>query len=295
MELRQLRYFLAVAEQLHFTRAAERLLIAPPSLSQQIKALEKQLKVQLFHRSSTGVTLTEAGAALVPLAAATVAAADEVLRTATRLSAGRTDVLRVGFQPFAFIGMVRELLSAFAMREPGVELYLKQFEWDDPSAGVLDGQVDVAIVRPPFRGMDQLRLLELHREPVLLITREGHALSRQDSVRVERVAEEPFLQSSRVVDPVFAAYWYLRDITRTPPVASRATTVEEWLADIALGRGVSLIPAAFAEEYRRPGLAFVPVEGIADSTVALAWKPSSTNAPARRLVQFAARNARRTT
>lgn len=293
MELRQLRYFLAVADELHFTRAAERLLIAPPSLSQQIKALEKQLKVLLFHRSSTGVSLTEAGAALVSLATATVAAADEVLLAAARLSAGQTGLVRVGFQAFAFTSVARELLSAFAQREPTVELQLKQFEWDDPSAGVLDDQVDMAIVRPPFRGADQLRLLELHREPVLLIAPEGHALSRLASVRIEQVAEQPFLESPRVVDPIFAAYWYLRDIRRTMPVTSHTTTVEEWLAQVTLGRGVSLIPAGFADEYRRPGLAFVRVEGIADSTIALAWKPTSTNAPARRLAQLAAREANR--
>jgi DNA-binding transcriptional LysR family regulator len=293
MELRQLRYFLAVADELHFTRAAERLLIAPPSLSQQIKALEKQLKVQLFHRSSIGVTLTEAGAALVPLASATVAAADEVLLTAARMSAGQTGLLRVGFQPFAFTGLSRELLSSFALREPTVELQLKQFEWDDPSAGLLDDQVDIALVRAPFRGADQLRLLELQREPVFVITREGHPLTRLSSVRVEQVAEQPFLQSPRVVDPVFAAYWYLRDIRRTMPVTSHATTVEEWLGEITLGRGVSLIPAGFADDYRRPGLAFVRVEGIADSAIALAWKPTSTNAPARRLAQLAAREASR--
>jgi DNA-binding transcriptional LysR family regulator len=289
MELRQLRYFLAVAGELHFARAAERLLIAPPSLSQQIKALERQLNVQLFLRSSTGVSLTEAGTALVPLAAATVASADEVLLTAARMSAGQTGLLRVGFQPFAFTGVVRELLSAFALREPTVELQLKQFEWDDPAAGVLDDQVDIAVVRPPFRGADRLRLLELHREPVLLVMREGHALARLSSVGLEQVAAQPFLQSPRVVDPIFAAYWYLRDIRTTLPVTSHATTVEEWLAEITLGRGVSLIPAGFADEYRRSGLSFVRVDGIANSATALAWKPSSTNAPGRRLAQFAAR------
>lgn len=293
MELRQLRYFLAVADELNLTRAAERLLIAPPSLSQQIKALERQLKVQLFLRSSTGVSLTEAGTALVPLAAATVAAADEVLLTAARMSAGQTGLLRVGFQPFAFTRLTRELLSAFALREPAVELQLKQYEWDDPSAGVLDDQVDIAIVRPPFRGTDQLRLLELHREPVLLVAREGHPLTRAPNVRIEQIAEHPFLQSPRVIDPVFAAYWYLGDIRRTLPVTSHATTVEEWLAEITLGRGISLIPSGFADEYQRPGLAFVPIDGITDSTIALAWKPSSTNAPAHRLAQYAAREANR--
>ena len=291
MELRQLRYFLEVADQLHFARAAERLLIAPPSLSQQIKTLERQLKVQLFVRSSVGVSLTDAGAALVPLARIAVAAADEVLLSAARLSTGRTGLLRVGFQPFAFTGVVRELLSAFAMREPDVEIQLKQFEWDDPSAGVLDEQVDLAIVRPPFRGSEQLRLLELHREPVLLVMPSGHELAGLGEVTLERVGGEAFLQSPRVTDPVFAAYWYLLDVRRVPATTSHATTVEEWLGEITLGRGVSLIPAGFADDYRRPGLAFVPVVGLPDSPVALAWRATSTSEPVRRLAQLAARQA----
>jgi DNA-binding transcriptional LysR family regulator len=149
----------------------------------------------------------------------------------------------------------------------------------------------VAIVRPPFRGAEQLSTLELQRDAILLVTRNGGELSRSPSVRLEQVAEQAFLQSPRVVDPIFAAFWYLRDLRRTPPVTSHATTVEEWLTEVSLGRGVSLIPASFADDYRRPGLAFVPVEGIADSPVVLAWKPASRNAPARRLLQLAAREA----
>jgi DNA-binding transcriptional LysR family regulator len=94
VELRQVRYFLAVAEELHFDRAAKRLLIASPSLSQQIKALERQLHVQLFDRSPTGVRLTDDGSRLLPLARSTIAAADELLHTAQRLSGGRTTLSR---------------------------------------------------------------------------------------------------------------------------------------------------------------------------------------------------------
>ncbi len=289
MELRQLRYFLAVADELHFTRAAERLLIAAPSLSQQIKALERHLKVQLFERSSVGVGLTAAGSALLPLASATVVAADDLLAAAARLASGRTDVLRIGFQPFAFTHPVRELLAAFAHHEPDVDLQLKQFEWDDPSAGLLSDQVDLAIVRPPFRGADQLRLLEIERGPVLLVTRAGDPVARYDVLRVDQLADCAFLESPRVTDPIFAAYWYLRDINRGAPVVSHAATVEEWLTAVSLGRGVNLIPASFADDYRRPGLAFLPVDGLPDSAVTLAWKPTNTNDASRRLRRLAAR------
>ena len=291
MELRQLRYFVAVADELHFGRAAERLLIATPSLSQQIKALERQLKLRLFDRSSVGVALTADGAALLPLARAALAAADEVLVTARRLADGRSTVLRVGFQAFAYTQPVRDLLAAFASREAGVDLQLRQYEWDDPAAGLFTDEVDVALVRPPFRGADTLRTVELYREPLLLVVRDGHPLARRASVSAQEAAAQPFLVSPRVSDPVFGAFWYLREITTATPQPSRSTTVEEWLAEVGLGRGVNLIPAGFARDYERPGLAFVPVQGLPSSSVVLAWRPNTTLPAVQRLARLAAREA----
>jgi DNA-binding transcriptional LysR family regulator len=290
MELRQLRYFLAVADELHFGRAAERLLITTPSLSQQIKALERQLRLRLFDRSSTGVALTEHGAALLPVARSAVSAAEDVLATARGLVDGRSSVLRIGFQAFAWTEPVRELLAAFAMREPGVDVQLRQYEWDDPAAGLLDGEVDLALVRPPFRGAEALRTVELTREALLMVVRDGHPLARRARVTAGDVAGQPFLESPRVTDPVFAAFWYLRDIGTARPQISRATTVEEWLGEIALGRGVNLIPESFAGEYRRAGLAYVPVEGLPFSSVVLAWRAGSDHPAAQRLARFAARD-----
>jgi len=289
MELRQLRYFVAVADELHFGRAAEQLMIATPSLSQQIKALERRLKLRLFDRSSTGVTLTAAGAQLLPVARAALAAADDVLATARRLVEGRSSVLRIGFQAFAYPQSVRELLAAFAAREPEVELRLRQYEWDDPAAGLFTDEVDVALVRPPFRGAETLRTVELHREPVLLVVPTGHPLARRSSVTAQEAAAQPFLVSPLVTDPVFGAFWYLRELATADAEPSRSSTVEEWLAEVGLGRGVNLIPAGFAREYDRPGLAFVPVTGLPPSPVVLAWRPTTVLPAVQRLARLAAR------
>jgi len=173
MELRQLRYFVAVAEELHFARAAARLLIASPSLSQQIKALERSLAVTLFERSSMGVSLTPAGAQLLPLARATLQSAEEVLDAAHRIAELRATVLRLGFLAFTLTATSRRLLTEFGRKVPSVTVQLRQYEWDDPSGGLLSGATDAALVRPPFTGEDKLHLLELASERLLAIVAEG--------------------------------------------------------------------------------------------------------------------------
>jgi DNA-binding transcriptional LysR family regulator len=295
MELRQLRYFLAVAEELHFGRAAARLLIASPSLSQQIMALERDLHVRLFDRSSTGVRLTPAGEQLRSHAAATLAAADDLRATADRLAAGRSTRIRLGFLPFALVAPSRRLLAEFGRRHPDVDLEMRQYEWDDPSAGLLTGQTDAALVRTPFTGADRLQTAELGREPVLAVMADSHPLAAAPALTAQQVADQPFLETGIVRDPVFAAYWYLRELrdpVRSPAVRSRSSTVEEWLAEVALGRGVDLLPAGMAAEYRRPGLAFVPVEDLPRSRLVLAWDPTRAGDAVARLARLAASGPR---
>jgi DNA-binding transcriptional LysR family regulator len=290
MELRQLRYFVAVAEELHFARAAARLLIAGPSLSQQIKALERDLSVTLFERSSTGVALTSAGEQLLPYAVATLSASDELLASAHRVAEQRATLLRLGFLAFALTATTRSLLTEFGRKVPSVTVRLHQYEWDDPSGGLLSRATDAALVRPPFTGDDRLVMLELSRDPLLAIVGDGHELASEDSVTRARLAEESWLESDVVTDPVFARAWYFRDLRGgAPSVRIHASTLEEWLAEIAFGRGVNVVPAALAEEYRRPGLVFVPVADAPMSRLVLAWRQDEPPEGATSLAQFAAR------
>lgn len=290
MELRQLRYFVAVAEELHFGRAAARLLIASPSLSQQVKALERDLHVVLFDRSSTGVRLTEAGRELLPLARRTLESATDLEHAAQRVAAGRSTVLHLGFLAFSLTATTRALVTAYGREAPHVTVQLRQYEWDDPSAGLLSGETDAALVRLPFSGQDRLDTWLLASDPLLLVLAEDHPLAGAAEVRLEDVVGLPWLESGAVTDPVFADAWYLRTLRgdRGTTVRSRATTVEEWLAEIALGRGVDLVPASLAEEYARPGLGFVPVGDAAPSELALAWRRDDPPPSALHLARFAA-------
>jgi DNA-binding transcriptional LysR family regulator len=144
-------------------------------------------------------------------------------------------------------------------------------------------------VRPPFTDDDRLHLVELASEPLFAIVAEGHDLARLDSVSSARLAEEPWLEAEGVTDPVFARYWYFRDLrAQAPLVRTGAGTLEEWLADISFGRGVNVVPAGLAEEYRRPGLAFVPVSDAPPSRLVLAWRREDPPEAAETLARFAA-------
>jgi DNA-binding transcriptional LysR family regulator len=289
MDLRQLRYFVAVAEELHFTRAAARLLITTPSLSQQVRRLEGQLGVRLFDRSSTGVRLTASGELLLPHARRTLAAAEELAANAVRLAQGQTTVLRLGFISYSLTEPARRLLTEYARREPAVDLQLRQFEWDDPSAGLLDGSSDAALVRLPFTGAERLSTVEIGRDALVAVMAEDCPLAGEDRVRARRLVDEPILETRIVSDPVFADHWFLRRL-RAPSarsVPSAARTVDEWLGEIALGRGVDVVPEGLVEAYRRPGLAFVPVDDLEPSVLVLAWDPRGETDAVQKLVRLA--------
>ncbi len=289
MDLRQLRYFVTVAEELHFARAASRLLITSPTLSQQVKALERDLGLRLFDRSSSGVRLTAAGVELLPGARRTLAAADDLREAAARVRRGVETSLRLGFVSFSLTAPARRLVTDFSRGHPDVDLQLRQFEWDDPSAGLLDGSSDAALVRPPFTGLDRLRTVEVGRDRLHLVLADDHPLAGSAGITVADLARLPFLRTHLVTDPVFADRWYLARLRGpdAPVVSSRAATVEEWLGEIGLGRGVDLVPEGMVEAYRQPGLAFVPVSGTDPSPVVLAWDPRRETDCVRSLVALA--------
>lgn len=289
MELRQLRYFVAVAEELHFARAAARLLITSPTLSQQVKTLERDLGLRLFDRSSSGVRLTAAGLELLPRARRTLASADDLREAAARILGGLETTLRLGFVSFSLTAPTRRLVNEFSRGHPDVDLQLRQFEWDDPSAGLLDGSSDAALVRPPFTGLERLRTVEIARDELYLVLADDHPLAGSARVDAGQLARVPFLRTHLVTDPVFAERWYPPRLRgpHAPLVSSRAATVEEWLGEIALGRGVDLVPEGMVEAYRKPGLVFVPVSGLDPSPVVLAWNPLREPACVRSLAALA--------
>ena len=193
MELRHLRYFVAVAEERHFGRAAERLHIAQPPLSQQIRRFEAELGEPLFYRTTRSVELAPAGEALLERAPAILAAFDAAVEDARRAARGEYGRLAIGFTGSSTYAMLPSLAAAMRDELPGVVLDL-QGEMLTPAqvARLLDGTLDLGLLRPPVHERE-LATEVLHSEPLLAVLPETHPLADAEAVPLERLEGEPFV------------------------------------------------------------------------------------------------------
>lgn len=255
LDLRKVRYFVAVAERLHFSRAAEELLIAQPALSRQIRALEKELRTELFVRDSHRVELTDAGRQLLDDAVPLLAAADAARRRLDRVAHGPRTLV-VGFRAGI---RVTDAVRAFTAGHPEVTVEVRRVEWDDQAEAVLDGRVDVAYVRLPVaRG--GLTLLPLFTEPRMVALPAGHPLAgRSAFTTAELAAQTEILHLCANPDP------------GGPGPVSAVRTVEEKLEYVASGRGITYLPRSATLLYRRSDVAYRPVTDLPPDEVALAY------------------------
>ncbi|MFJ9814810.1 LysR family transcriptional regulator [Streptomyces sp. NPDC101151] len=249
LDLRKVRYFVAVAELLHFGRAAERLHIAQPVLSRQIRALEKDLGADLFVRDSHGVSLTEAGRQLLDDGRQLLDSADGTRRRVLRAARG-TGRLVVGFRAGV---VVTHALRAFWATHPDVEGHARRIEWDDQERLILDGTVDVAYVRRPVQE-DGLELRPLYGEPRVAMLPDGHRLAGKQELSLADLEAETWLRYS---DPL--------------PGDLPIRTIEEKFECVAAGTGITLVPRSVAEQYSRPDISYVPVTDAEPDQVLLAW------------------------
>ncbi|MFK4597780.1 LysR family transcriptional regulator [Streptomyces pristinaespiralis] len=281
IDTRLLRSFTAVAEEGNLTRAAQRLFVAQPTLTKQIRQLETLLGVPLFTRSRAGMRLTAAGRALADEAAGVLARWDRAVRE-TRGAAGReARVLRVGFVASAANESTQAIVAEFARRRPDWRVLLRHTDWTDPSAGLADGAVDAALVRVPFPGDDAFRVEELLTEPRWVALWDAHPLAALDEIPFDRLRDEPFVAAPPETG-TWRDFWVGDDADdgRTALIGAVARNTDEWLAAIAGGHGISLTPAASARFYPRPGVTYRPVTGLTPTRVGVAWPPSSTTGPA---------------
>jgi DNA-binding transcriptional LysR family regulator len=256
LDLRKVRYFVAVAERLHFGRAAEELLIAQPALSRQIRALEKELNTELFARDSHRVTLTDTGRQLLLDAKPLLAAADAARRRVDRAGRG-SRTLVVGFRAGI---RVTAAVRAFTARHPEVTVDVRRVEWDDQAEAVLDGRVDLAYVRTPIAA-DGLTVLPLFTEPRMVALPAGHPMSGRAGLTTADLAAH-----SEVL------YLCTRSATDAAgrPAPSAVRTVEEKLEYVAAGRGITYLPLSATLLYQRPDVAYRPVTDLPPDQVALA-------------------------
>ena len=267
LDLRKVRYFVAVAEQGNFGRAAEMLHIAQPVLSRQIRALEQELKVRLFDRDTRGTRLTAAGQALLDDAGTLLPAADAAQRRVRDAAGQRT--FTVGFAPGVIITpAVREL----SRRHPEVSVEMSRSDWRNQADVIRDGQVDVGYLRLPadVRG---LAVEPLFTEPRAVMLPADHPLAGKETVSVADLAAEHLLQPPDDVPEWRDIALELRE-RRPRRTTPRLRTVEEKLEHIAVDNGILVFPLSAASFYHRPDITHVPVADIAHSQVCLAWDSS---------------------
>jgi DNA-binding transcriptional LysR family regulator len=272
-ELRQLRYFIAVAEELSFTDAARRLHIAQQSLSQQIRVLERMLGAQLLHRDPRGTRLTPVGEAFLPDARAVVEHAERAVTTVARAARGEVGRLTVAFLSSAANYLLPPIVRTFRERYPDVELHTEDVGIGPLVQGLRDGRFDAAISRPPL--VDGLASCTLFTERACAVLPDGHPLAGRPELRLADLADEPWVLTHRDSWPPWHRK-YDADFRRAgfePNVVQRAGSVQSLLALVAAGVGITRL-ARSADTLRRTGIVFVPLTDDRADTELL-WRPDS--------------------
>ena len=271
--IRDLRYFVAVAEELGFTRAAERLFISQPALSKQIRQLEEQLRVRLFERNKRSVTLTPAGKVLLPEVREVIQRWDQAQRAVADAVAAEAAVLTVGLSSSVGRGLLASLRSGFAERRPSWRLRMRQVDWDDATVGLATGEADVAFVWLPVAGQESLNVRVVAREPRWVAFRDDHWLAARDEVAFAELLDEPFLALPDDAGPL-RDHWLALDARDGRParIGAIVANADETFAAVEEGSGVVLLAAGNAAIYRRPGILAIPVTGLAPSELAVAWR-----------------------
>jgi DNA-binding transcriptional LysR family regulator len=270
---RDLRYFVAVAEDLHFTRAAERLFVSQPALSKQIRALEKQLGAQLFERDRQGVRLTVVGSALLPYARRVLADWDAASDAVARAKAEQRATLVVGMSTSPGRGgLLPAIRSRFSEACPAAKVELRQVSWADPSAGLADGSVDAAFVWLPVPDEGRYAWVVVAEEPRHVALPDTHHLAPRQEIDFGDLLDEPFIAIPRSAG-VLRDYWLALDARAGRParIGAEAANADETYEALVDGRGVCLLAAGNAPLLTRGGVVTRPVRGISPSRFALAW------------------------
>jgi DNA-binding transcriptional LysR family regulator len=265
LDLRKLRYFLAVAHHLNFGRAAGELLLAQPALSRAIQALESDLGVRLFERDRHQVALTPAGAALAREAETLLARAAAARRRVQAAGRASGTALTIAFRPGIII---TDVVQRFTAEHPEVAVNAIRIEWDEQQAAIADGRADIAWIRAPIAG-DNLVITPLFNDPEMIALPAAHPLARLDAVSLADLAGQAMLRYDTAPD---------HEAGRPTPRRG-IRTMEEKLEAVALGHGLALVPATAAAYYRRPDITYRPVIGAQPYQVALATTAETGRRP----------------
>jgi len=282
MELRHLRYFIAVAEELHFTRAAERLHIGQPPLSHAIQALETDIGAQLFERTKRWVRLTEAGKLFLTDARRILALSDQASETARRAQRGEAGELRIGFTfSTPFTPLFASVINRYRAQFPTVSLTLHEMATLHQLEGIARRTLDLGFIRPPESSVpDSLALTTLREDPLLAVLPVAHPLAAQASLAVAQLAGQSF-----VMYPHNAGTGIHPQIIRLcraagfmPRIVQEAGEASTIIGLVAAGCGISVLPASF-DRIRMDGVCYRPILDRAATTALLLARRADEHAP----------------
>lgn len=245
MELRHLRYFIAVAEELHFSKAAEKLHIAQPPLSQQIQQLEAELGVELFQRKTKRqVQLTDAGRLFLQEAYQLLAQLELAIQMTRRVGRGEVGQLRVGFISSVTYDVLPAILRQFRERFPDVELVLLELTTIEQEQALRENRIEVGFVHPPLED-DTLSWECIQQQPLIVALPESHPLAKQERVKVSQLAEEFFILFPRqkglgLYDRIIT---FCQQADFTPKVGQQAIQMQTIIGLVSAGMGIAIVPS----------------------------------------------------
>ncbi|CAA9458149.1 MAG: hypothetical protein AVDCRST_MAG02-1677 [uncultured Rubrobacteraceae bacterium] len=273
MELRQLRYFVAVAEELHFGRAAERTHVAQPALSKQVRNLERELGVELLDRSERRVKLTDAGRVFLEKAYSVLEGAEEAEAAAARAARGEVGRLSVGFSGYTLYGVLPEAVRAFRNRFPGVELSVQEGCTKALTEGLMGGRFDVGLLHPPLGegAGGALELETVATEPLIAALPEDHPLAGEAEIPLSALANDTLVAACRAAG--------------FGPRAANEEEPQTAIGLVAAGVGVALVWESMGN-LKRPGVVYARLAGTPPRLeTAVAWRRGNPSAVVRAFVE----------
>ena len=260
MELRHLRYFVAVAEELHFTHAAEKLHIVQPALSKQIAALEEELGVKLFHRTKRRVELTEPGVIFLEESRQVLKKMEQAMGRVKSAASGQLGRLEIGFIGPATYSLLPRVLKTYRQRFPEVELELHEWTTTMQALKLHEKALQVGLIRLPLHD-DRLVLETILREPVIVALPIDYPLAYREKIPLKMLADEPFIMLPRHREPgLYDRYISLcRQANFSPKVVQESHRIQTMISLVASGMGVAFVPAS-TQKLQRPEVVYRHLE-----------------------------------
>lgn len=278
MELRHLKYFVAVAEELHFGRAAKRLHIAQPPLSQQIMNLEDELGVKLFDRTRRTIQMTDAGIYFLKEVQQLLLHVEQAAESARRIYRGQAGRLVVGFVGSVIHTFLPEGLRLFRDRFPDVELVLQELNTAEQIKSLHARRIDVGFLYPDAQDF-LLASQQLTRAPLIVVLPKKHSLSSRKSLHIRELAQERFIANTRSSEPVIRDTFIsmCHSAGFSPKIAQEASQVQTVLGLVASGLGACLLPD-FIKNIKRPGVQYIPLAGSPPTVkLAVVWRSDNSS------------------